>query len=121
MDSFFHYRINNIWSAIDKDEYLSELINKYSEVKFNSEEFLDVVDNIIHRVYEKAYTLAVPSPNIVLAVNKEVDYVPPKVLIMPLWNTKITPFHHSIRKTKYSKDRMLPILPKVINEKTTKD
>ncbi|AXX88287.1 ABC transporter substrate-binding protein [Malaciobacter marinus] len=118
---FFHYRINNIWSAIDKDEYLSELINKYSEVKFNSEEFLDVVDNIIHRVYEKAYTLAVPSPNIVLAVNKEVDYVPPKVLIMPLWNTKITPFHHSIRKTKYSKDRMLPILPKVINEKTTKD
>ena len=113
---FFHYRINNIWSAIDKDEYLSSLIEKYSEVKFNNDEFLDVVNKIIHRVYEKAYTLSVPSPNIVLAINKEVDYTPSQVLVMPLWNTKITPYHYSIRKNEYPKERKLPVLQRLMNE-----
>ncbi len=78
--------------------------------------FLDVVNKIIHRVYEKAYTLSVPSPNIVLAINKEVDYTPSQVLVMPLWNTKITPYHYSIRKNEYPKERKLPVLQRLMNE-----
>lgn len=55
--------------------------------------------------------LFVPSPNIVLAVNKEVYYQPSQVLLMPLWKAKITPYHWSIRKNKYPKERKIPIRP----------
>jgi len=93
---FFHYRINNIWSSIDKDDYLSTLLDEYSKVRFNSDDCLNVVRRIIQRVYA--------------------DYTPSQVLVMPLWNTKITPYHYSIRKGNYTKKRMLPIFPKVLDE-----
>jgi ABC-type transport system substrate-binding protein len=109
---FFHYRHNNIWSALDKDEILQGYLNEYGQLKFNSQQFVKTVKKIIHRVYDKAYTLAVPSANIVLAVNKEVHYTPSQVLIMPLWKTKITPFHWSVRKGHYPNERRMPILPK---------
>lgn len=111
---FFHYKTNTIWSSIEEDTLLEKYINQYYETKLNSKDFFILVDNIIKRVYFQAYTLAVPSPNIVLAVNKEVDYTPSKILVMPLWKTKITPYHWSIRKKEYPPKRMLPILPKDI-------
>lgn len=109
---FFHYRTDNAWAAIDKDETLLTYTYEYFEQEFNSKPFLKTVQNIINRVYKKAYMLVVPSPNIVLAVNKEIEYTPSQVLLMPLWKAKITPFHWSVRKGSYPKSRQIPIIPK---------
>lgn len=108
---FFHYRTGNIWSALNEDLVMTQYLEEYSKLEFNSSAFVEQVRKIIERAYDKAYILAVPSPNIVLAVNKEVDYVPSQVLLMPLWKTKLTPYHWSIRKGNYPKERQLPIRP----------
>ena len=112
--TFFTYRTSSQWSAIDEDAKLQRYIDDFFVSMYRSDEFDEVVKKIVHRVYEKAYMLAVPSPNIVLAVNKEVYYTPSKVAVMPLWKTKISKYHWSVRKGDYPKRRMQPMLPKVL-------
>ena len=109
---FFHYHLSQPWSAIDKDDILQEHLEKYLLSDFNSKEYLKQTKTIIDYVYNKAYMLSVPAPNIVLAVNKEIDYEPSAVLLMPLWKAKLTPYHWSIRKENYPDDRFSPIEPK---------
>ena len=109
---FFNYRTDDVWSTIEQDELMQKYIYKFFELKYNSPEYINIVKKIIKRAYHNAYMLFVPSPNIVLAVNKEIDYTPSKVLLMPLWKAKITPFHWSIRDGKYPKNRQTPIRPK---------
>lgn len=108
---FFNYRTDDVWSTIDKDELMQQYIYDFFELKFNSTEYINMVKKIIKRSYDNAYMLFVPSPNIVLAVNKEIDYIPSKVLLMPLWKAKLTPFHWSIRQGLYPKERQIPIRP----------
>lgn len=62
--------------------------------------------------------LFIPSPNIVLAVNKEIDYSPSAVLSMPLWKAKLTPLHWSIRKGAYPEENMMPVEPKSFRSDT---
>lgn len=106
---FFTYRTSSKWSAIDKDERLQDCINEFFNYEYNSEKFDEYVQKILTRVYDKAYMLFVPSPNIVLAVNKEVSYMPSGNAIMPLWKAKISKYHWSVRKGKYPKDRQKPM------------
>lgn len=108
---FFNYRTDDVWSTIDKDEVMQNYIQKFFQLKFNSPAYIDIVKKIIQRSYDNAYMLFVPSPNIVLAVNKEIDYTPSKTLLMPLWKTKITPYHWSVRDTIYPENRKIPIRP----------
>lgn len=110
-NTFFAYRTTSKWSAIDKDEKLQEYIDKLFYYNHNSESFNEYVKKIVYRVYDKAYMLFVPSPNIVLAVNKEVYYKPFKVALMPLWKAKISKYHWSVRKGNYPKNRENPMLP----------
>ena len=110
--AFFAYRISDKWSAIEKDDTMQEWIEQFFDAEFQSDAFYRVVSNIVHRAYEKAYMLFVPSPNIVLAVNKEVSYEPSSVLLMPLWKAKLTKYHRSIRgEIDYPKERENPLLP----------
>lgn len=109
---FFSYRTSDVWSAIDKDEVMQQYIKDFFELKYNSPEYIKMVGKITKRAYDEAYMLFVPSPNIVLAVNKEVDYTPSKVLLMPLWKAKLTPFHWSLREGEYPEKRKIPIFPK---------
>ena len=110
--TFFTYRTSSKWSAIDKDEELQVYIEEFFTSTCKSKKFNEVVKKIVHRVYDEAYMLAIPSPNIVLAVNKEVDYTPSKVAVMPLWKTKISKYHWSVRNGKYPKNRMQPMFPR---------
>jgi hypothetical protein len=112
--TFFTYRTSSQWSAIDEDAVLQRYIDNFFVSTYRSEKFDEVVKKIVHRVYEKAYMLAVPSPNIVLAVNKEVYYTPSKAAIMPLWKTKISKYHWSVREGDYPKNRMQPMFSKVL-------
>lgn len=110
--TFFAYRISDKWSAIDRDDVMQGYIERFFDEEFQSVEFDKVVAQIVKRAYEQAYMLFVPSPNIVLAVNKEVYYEPSSVLLMPLWKAKLTRFHWSIRgKTEYPKEREYPMFP----------
>lgn len=110
--AFFAYRISDKWSAIDKDDLMQEYIEHFFDVEFQSPAYDEVVSKIVKRAYEKAYMLFVPSPNIVLAVNKEVRYEPSSVLLMPLWRAKLTKYHWSIRgNAAYPKEREAPMLP----------
>ena len=45
-----------------------------------------------------AYTLSVPSPNKVIAVNKELIYKPYEGGIIPLWQIEISNNHWSLRQ-----------------------
>jgi len=110
-NTFFTYRTSSKWSSIDKDEVLQFYIDELFTSTCRSHKFDEVVKKIVYRVYEKAYMLAVPSPNIVLAVNKEVDYKPSKVAVMPLWKTKVSKYHWSVRQGEYPKERMRAMLP----------
>ncbi len=91
---------------------MQEYIKDFFELKYNSSEYIKMVGKITKRAYDEAYMLFVPSPNIVLAVNKEVDYTPSKVLLMPLWKAKLTPFHWSLREGEYPEKRKIPVFPK---------
>lgn len=108
---FFNYRTDDVWSAIDEDAFMQGLLQEFFTLPYNSPAFIQSVGRITKRAYEEAYMLFVPSPNIVLAVNKEVSYSPSAVLLMPLWEAKITPYHWSLRTGEYPKTRQNPIRP----------
>ena len=111
--AFFAYRTSDKWSAIEQDDTMQAYIEHFFDVEFQSKAFDAIVQKIVQRAYEEAYMLFVPSPNIVLAVNKEIFYEPSSVLLMPLWKAKLTRFHWSIRdpNTSYPKERELPMSP----------
>ncbi len=90
---------------------MQEYIETFFETPYNSKEYINIVQKIIIRAYEESYMMALPSPNVVLAVNKEVAYVTSSVLMMPLWKARITPDHWSIRKGPYPKEKKMPIEP----------
>ena len=109
--TFFAYRTTSEWSSIEKDDILQNEIEAFFSYPFQSSHFQQSVDKIVHHVYDNAYMLFIPSPNIVLAINKEVSYVPSSVAIMPLWEAKISKNHWSVRKGSYAPEKLLPMKP----------
>ena len=79
---------------------MQEYIKKYFSLKIGSSEYEEVTKNILFRAKEMAYTLRVPSLNKVIAVNKELLYIPYEGGIIPLWEIEITNNHWSIRENK---------------------
>ena len=110
--TLFAYRTSDKWSSIEKDDMMQAYIKQFFDVDFQSNAFDAIVKKMVQRVYDQAYMLFVPSPNIVLAVNKEISYKPSSVLLMPLWKAKLTRFHWSIRgNTPYPQERQQPMRP----------
>lgn len=106
------------WSSVEKDDYLVNEYEKLFKLDINDKRFQKKVDDLLLYSYDKAYTLVLPSPNIVLAINKEVIYKPSKMALFPLWNAKITPYHYSIRNNApLPKERLDFLYPKrLMNE-----
>ncbi|MFV0482436.1 MAG: ABC transporter substrate-binding protein [Campylobacteraceae bacterium] len=114
--SFFTIYTKNQWSAVDKDDELDSKFRNLFLLEYNDKMFQPTVDDIYKHIHEKAYMLAIPSPNVVMALNKEVDFIPSPVAIFKLWEAKITPYHWSIRgNTTLPKDRVEKVLPKKLN------
>ncbi|MFT5835989.1 MAG: ABC-type transport system substrate-binding protein [Sulfurimonas sp.] len=109
--AFFTLYPQSGWSSILKDNFLEKEFHKLFQLDVTSKEFQKEVDKILLYSYDKAYTLVLPSVNIVLALNKEVVYSPSKMALFPLWNAKITPYHWSIRKKKLSNKRLEYLYP----------
>lgn len=110
---FFIYETAGAWSTIGKDETMQKYIKELFVSKIGSKEYEKVVRDILYRARNKAYTLRVPSPNKVIAVNKEVIYKPYQGGIIPLWEIQISKDHWSIRDDKEYK----PELKKAIKPK----
>lgn len=109
--TFFAYRTSSEWSSIDQDNILQKYIEEFFAYPSDSVAFQEIVNKIVQRTYENAYMLFLPSPNLVLAINKEVFYAPSAVAIMPLWEAKISKNHWSIRQDTYPKERLSPMKP----------
>jgi peptide/nickel transport system substrate-binding protein len=103
---FFIYEKDSPWSTIKNDEVMNEHIQKYFETKINTKEHEQITQKILDQGRNKAYTLNVPSPNKVIAVNKEVIYEPLTGGIIPLWKIELTKDHWSIREEKEYPDNL---------------
>lgn len=108
---FMVLRSSNIWSSIEYDAILDKKLEDFFLLTPNTKAFDAKVKEILLYAQNKAYLLSVPSPNVVLALNKEVYLEPSSSGILPLWNAKVTPYHWSVRKTKYAPKRKVPVLP----------
>ncbi|MFA9239179.1 MAG: ABC transporter substrate-binding protein [Candidatus Paceibacteria bacterium] len=99
---FFIYEEGGAWSTIGKDDLMQKYIKEYFVSKVGSQEYEEVTKNILFRAKDMAYTLRVPSLNKVIAVNKELIYIPYEGGVIPLWEIQITNNHWSIRdKSQY--------------------
>jgi len=109
---FFIYENDSPWSAIPYDHIMQVNIEKLFETNIKSQQYEDIVTDILYRAKDMAYTLTVPSPNKVIAINKEVIYKPYKGAMIPLWKIQITKDHWSIRRDKkYPLKLQNPIKP----------
>ena len=112
---FFIYENDSPWSTIQNDFIMNKYINSYFETKVNTKEYEEIVEKILYRARDMAYTLRLPSHNKVIAVNKEVIYEPYEGGIIPLWKIELTKNHWSIRgKMGYPKKLFIPVKTKRI-------
>jgi len=112
---FFIYENDSPWSTIKNDLVMNKYINKYFETKVNTKEYETIVEKILYRARDMAYTLRLPSHNKVIAVNKEVVYEPYEGGMIPLWEIELTKNHWSLRKRKeYPKEFYTPVKPQRI-------
>ncbi|QEH06036.1 putative two-component regulator, periplasmic binding protein [Sulfurospirillum multivorans] len=109
--SLFTLYTPNQWCAIDKDDTLDTYMKTLFTLENSDSRFLPLMDTILKHVYEKAYMLSIPSPNMVIGINKEVDFTPSSVAIMRLWEAKLTPYHWSIRSSPLPQERLRYRLP----------
>ncbi len=110
--TLFIYENDSPWSIIPNDPFMKKYIDEFFKTKINTFKYENIVANILYRARDMAYTLRVPSINKVIAVNKEVIFEPFAGGIIPLWKTKITKEHWSVREQKkYPKNLYQPVIP----------
>ncbi|USH05236.1 ABC transporter substrate-binding protein [Grimontia kaedaensis] len=95
--AFLVYRTHNYWSTIFPDSKLDGYIEEMFRESVGTPAFDQVTEKIMNHVYNSGYMLFVPTPNKVLAVNKEVTYTPYRMANMPLWEIEVSPSHWSVR------------------------
>jgi len=94
---FFVYENDSPWSTIPNDKVMDIYIKKFFETKTDTKKYEEIVEKILYRARDMAYTLRVPSINKVIAVNKEVIYKPNKGGLISLSDIRITKEHWSMR------------------------
>lgn len=96
--AFLIYRTHNAWSTIFPDPVLDGYIDAFFRASVGTPEFTAICDKIMRHVYDNAYMLFVPAPNILLAVNKNINYKPYRMACMPLWEIEVSRAHWSVRQ-----------------------
>ncbi|WP_236622375.1 ABC transporter substrate-binding protein [Novipirellula maiorica] len=99
--AFLVYRTTNVWSTLYPDPIMDGFIDEMFRLSVEDPEFSEITTKIIQRAYDEAYMLFVPTPNRVMAVNKEVVYRPYKMACAPLWKIQVTDQHWSVRRGPY--------------------
>ncbi|AQS38017.1 extracellular solute-binding protein, family 5 [Shewanella psychrophila] len=107
--AFLVYRPNSVWSTIGQDELLEGYIETLFKTAIDETSYIPLLKKIIHHVYHQSYMLFLPSPNKVLALNKEVYYPPRTSAFIPLWEIEVSDNHWSIRQGDYPEKLKTPV------------
>ncbi|HEB26195.1 MAG TPA: ABC transporter substrate-binding protein [Porticoccus sp.] len=99
--ALFVYRPSSVWSTIGRDTYLEETLSLLQQTDIKDLEYVPLLKSIIQYVYRQSYMLFLPSPNKVLAFNKEVSYKPRPSAFIPLWEIEVSDNHWSVRDGPY--------------------
>jgi len=99
--AFLVYRPSSVWSTIGRDDLLENYIARLFQTAVEEAEYIPLLQNIIEYVYQQSYMLFLPSPNKVLALNKEVYFQPRPSAFIPLWEIEVSDNHWSLREGEY--------------------
>ena len=107
--ALFVYRPSSIWSTIGPDSRLENYISLLFQTAIDEPEYIPLMKTIIEYVYHQSYMIFLPSPNKVLALNKEVYYQPRPSAFIPLWEIEVSDNHWSVRKGDYPVELKIPV------------
>ena len=96
------------WSSVKKDDYLVKQYEELFKLDVNNSKFQKKVDDLLIYSYEKAYTLVLPSPNIVIALNKEVFYEEDPAILFRWIAAVVGCLDPDCRDTRFLFARILP-------------
>ena len=107
--ALFVYRPSSVWSTIGDDDVLEDYVSLLFQTAIEETEYIPLLKSIIEYVYEQSYMLFLPSPNKVLALNKEVYYRPRPSAFIPLWEIEVSDNHWSVRRGEYPEALKAPV------------
>jgi len=107
--ALFVYRPSSVWSTIGSDDLLENYISLLFKTAIDEPEYIPLLRSMIEHVYYQSYMLFLPSPNKVLALNKEVYYKPRPSAFIPLWEIEVSDNHWSVRKGDYPVELKKPV------------
>jgi len=107
--ALFVYRPSSVWSTIGHDDVLENYVSLLFQTAVEEKEYIPLLQSIIEYVYQQSYMLFLPSPNKVLALNKEVYYQPRPSAFIPLWEIEVSDNHWSLRKGEYPEALKAPV------------
>lgn len=108
--ALFVYRTSSVWSTIDHDQTLQNYISLLFKTAIDEAEYIPLLRSMIEHVYHQNYMLFLPSPNKLLALNKEVYYKPRPSAFIPLWEIEVSDNHWSIRQGDYPSELKKPVV-----------
>ena len=108
--ALFVYRPDSVWSTIGHDETLQNYTDLLFKTAIDEVEYIPLLKAMIEHVYHQNYMVFLPSPNKVLALNKEVYYQPRSSAFIPLWEIEVSDNHWSLRQGDYPLDLKKPVV-----------
>jgi len=107
--ALFVYRPSSVWSTIGSDDLLENYISLLFKTAIDEPEYIPLLRSMIEHVYYQSYMLFLPSPNKILALNKEVYYKPRSSAFIPLWEIEVSDNHWSVRQGDYPVELKSPV------------
>jgi len=107
--ALFVYRPSSVWSTIGHDDVLENYVSLLFQTAIEESGYIPLLKSIIEYVYQQSYMLFLPSPNKVLALNKEVFFQPRPSAFIPLWEIEVSDNHWSLRKGEYPQALKAPV------------
>lgn len=112
--AFFVYKPGSVWSTIKEDEKLDGFTKKLAKLEINEPEFIPLLEEMIKHANYYSYMLLLPTPNKLIAINKEVHYKARMSAFLPLWEIEVSDNHWSVRNGEYP--TALKMLVKITNQ-----
>lgn len=103
------YHTAGSWSTLAPDPEMDGLVDALFAVDMGSDAYIDIAGKAMARARAQGYTLGLPGPNGVFAVNKEVAFTPWRVATAGLWDVQVTTDHWSVRAGDLPEERKRPI------------
>jgi len=108
--ALFVYRPSSVWSTIGRDNTLQNYTQLMFQTAIDDPEYIPLLRAMIEHVYHQNYMLFLPSPNKVIALNKEVFFQPRPSAFIPLWEIEVSNNHWSLRQGEYPEILKTPVV-----------